>query len=54
MKKGYLKGSEVEVIKELGIKDKHGTWVQVEYLDGKLKGSRVPAVLENLEESESK
>lgn len=54
MKKSYLKGSEVKVIGELGIKDKHGTWVQIEYLDGKLKGSRVPAVFEDLKDSESK
>jgi hypothetical protein len=54
MKKSYLKGSEVKIIKELGIKDKAGTWVQIEFLDGKQKGFRMPAILEELKDSLTK
>ena len=43
-----LNNLEVKVVKELNIKDKDGTWVQIEYLEGKLKGTRVPVVKEKL------
>ncbi len=51
MKKSYLKGCEVKVIRELGIKDKNGTWVQIEFMDGKQKGFRMPVILEELKDS---
>lgn len=32
-------------IKDLGVKDKHGSWVQIEILDGTRKGMRLPVVI---------
>ena len=46
--KTYLDKNEVKIVKELGIIDKEGTWVQIEYLDGVLKGMKKPTVKENL------
>ena len=38
----------VSIIKDLGVKDKYGTWVQVEFVSGDDKGCRKPVTLEQL------
>lgn len=58
MKKFNYDGTEVKIVKDLllkgkekeefPLKDKEGTWVQIEYLTGPKKGDRVPAVKEKL------
>ena len=48
MKKYKFEGEEVSIVKDLGIKDKLGTWVQIEFLSGKNKGFRKSEILENL------
>lgn len=57
--KTYLYEKEtVKIIKDLGpkdskgaliqIKDKAGTWVQIEFLTGERNGSRIPVPIEEL------
>jgi len=48
MKTHLYQKEKVKFIKDLSIKDKQGTWVQIEYLTGDRKGCRVPAVKEDL------
>lgn len=49
MKTYLYKKEKVQLIKELNIKDKEGTWVQIEFLTGNRIGNTIPAVKENLE-----
>ena len=49
MKTYLYKKETVQLIKELNIKDKEGTWVQIEFLTGDRKGCRIPVVQENLD-----
>ncbi len=46
--KDLLIGREVKTGKEIPLKDKAGTWVQIEFLTGERKGCRVPAPREEL------
>jgi hypothetical protein len=50
MKTYLYKKEQVKIIQELNIKDKHGNWVQVEFVSGDkyIRGTRVPAVMEDL------
>jgi hypothetical protein len=45
MKKTY-KDEKIKVVKELGVKDKVGTWIQIEFLSGINKGCRIPTTIE--------
>jgi hypothetical protein len=49
MKNKLYKKEKVKIIKELNIKDKAGTWVQIEFLTGVQKGCRIPLLMEELE-----
>lgn len=51
MKKFNYKGEKVIILKELDIKDKLGTWVQIEIVSGEEKGNRMPITREELEEN---
>ena len=61
MKTSMFNNQKVQVIKILNLKlnmpkgiehrpiiDNEGSWVQVEFLDGKNKGNRIPVTLESL------
>ena len=48
--KKYLDKEEVMVIRELGVTDKYGKWVQVEVLSGENIGMRKPASLNEIKE----
>ena len=48
MKTYLYKKEKVQVVKDLNIKDKMGSWVQIEFLSGDQKGNKIPAVLEDL------
>jgi hypothetical protein len=50
MKKYKFNNEEVKIVEPLNIKDKDGTWVQIEYLTGENKGARQPITLEELME----
>lgn len=48
--KKYIGKEEVKVIRELGIEDKTGKWVQVEVVSGENKGMRKPASISEIKE----
>ena len=48
MKVYSYKNKKVTIVRELNLTDKHGTWVQIEFLDGEDKGFRIPATKESL------
>lgn len=49
MKKTFkYQGETVSITRDLNLKDKHGTWVQVEYTSGKNKKARIPVAKEEL------
>ena len=48
MKTHLYQKEKVQVIRDLNIKDKQGTWVQIEFLTGKRKGCRIPVAMEEL------
>jgi hypothetical protein len=44
----YLNGEKVKIVKDLNIKDENGSWVQIQFCDGKNKGNKKPTILEKL------
>ncbi len=48
MKTYLYQDEKVKVTNDLKIKDKCGSWVQIEFLTGERKGSRIPVPKEEL------